>query len=81
MAAQFAKGRKWPLSEFPADWKLHGHAAGPIRNRQMLDEKPDLVIAFHEDWANAKGTRDCVAEAGRRGIKVELVDDPEKAKV
>ena len=54
-----AKGADWcahlyatsanPREEiaFPADWKAHGRAAGPIRNQQMLDEgKPDLVVAF-----------------------------------
>jgi hypothetical protein len=33
--------------EFKADWNKHGKAAGPIRNKQMLDEgKPDIVMAF-----------------------------------
>ena len=33
---------------FPANWRQFGRAAGPIRNRQMLDEQPELVLAFHE---------------------------------
>lgn len=53
---------------FRAAWETHGRAAGAIRNRQMLDEKPDLVVAFHDDLAMSKGTRDCVNEAERRGI-------------
>jgi len=33
--------------QFPADWTTYGNSAGPIRNRQMLEQgKPDLVIAF-----------------------------------
>src|SRR5690348_8540698 len=36
-----------PSEEYPADWDTHGKAAGPIRNKQMLEEgKPDLVVAF-----------------------------------
>ena len=31
---------------YPANWKLYGKKAGPLRNQQMLDTKPDLVIAF-----------------------------------
>jgi hypothetical protein len=31
----------------PADWDKHGKAAGPIRNREMLDLNPELVLAFH----------------------------------
>jgi len=38
----------------------------------MLDEKPDLVIAFHPNLAESKGTKDCVNEAKRRGIPVEV---------
>jgi hypothetical protein len=38
----------------------------------MLDLKPDLVIAFHEDLNVSKGTMDCILEANRRGIKVEI---------
>ena len=46
-------GERWAtanlkeLKIYPADWKKHDKAAGPIRNQQMLDEaKPDYVIAF-----------------------------------
>jgi len=61
---------------FPADWSV-GKKAGPLRNRQMLDEEPDLVIAFHDDLASSKGTKDCVGEARRRGIPVwQLVHVP-----
>ena len=35
------------VKEFPADWETHAKAAGPIRNRRMLEEgKPELVLAF-----------------------------------
>lgn len=76
MAGQFAIGRKWPFTEIRADWKTHGKAAGPIRNRQMLDllvSPEDFVIAFHEDLEHSKGTKDTVTEATRRGIKVEVI--------
>lgn len=55
-----------------ANWEKYGKAAGPRRNRAMLDMKPDLVLAFHDDMAKSKGTLDIVAEAKRRGIKVEI---------
>lgn len=61
------------VQAFSADWATHGKAAGPIRNRQMLDQKPDLVIAFHPNLASSKGTKDCVGEARRRGILVEII--------
>lgn len=55
---------------YPADWLKYGKAAGPIRNKQMLDTGPDVVLAFHDDLENSKGTRHCVTEAEKRGLEV-----------
>jgi hypothetical protein len=58
---------------FPAQWKIYGKAAGPIRNQQMLDEgKPDLVLAFHENISESRGTKDMVNRARGAGVKVEI---------
>lgn len=55
---------------FPADWKTHGRAAGPIRNQQMIDEgKPDLVVAF----PGGRGTADMVRRAKAAGIPVQEI--------
>jgi hypothetical protein len=55
---------------FPADWGRYREAAGPIRNQQMLDEgNPDLVVAFHSDLANSKGTADMVKRAREAGCR------------
>lgn len=56
-----------------AEWNKYGRAAGPLRNRKMLDLKPEGVIAFHRDIQKSKGTIDCMREAMRRGIRVELI--------
>lgn len=50
----------------PADWKKHGRAAGPIRNRVMLGNKIDLVIAF----PGGRGTADMIKAARERGVEV-----------
>lgn len=50
----------------PAQWKKHGRAAGPIRNRVMLGNDVDLVIAF----PGGKGTADMVKAATERGVEV-----------
>lgn len=62
--------------EYPADWKKYGKAAGPIRNRLMLEEgKPDLVLAFHPHlYTESKGTLDMVTVALAAGVKVILFD-------
>lgn len=32
--------------EFPADWKAHGKAAGPIRNKQMAEYADALLLIW-----------------------------------
>ena len=59
---------------YPAKWDEHGRAAGPIRNRQMLNEgKPDVVIAFHDFIPNSKGTKDMVEVAKAAGVPTYVV--------
>lgn len=61
---------------FPANWKRYGRAAGLIRNIQMLDEgNPDLVLAFHTNIENSKGTKNMIEQAKKRGIKVVLIKE------
>lgn len=74
MASTVAKSLGFKnIIPFPAEWEKYGKSAGPIRNRQMLDENPDLVIAFHDDIESSKGTKDCIKEAEKRGIEVQLI--------
>src|SRR3990167_858552 len=55
------------IKSFPANWNKFGKSAGPIRNKQMLDEgKPDLVLAFHNFIANSKGTKNMLEQAKKR---------------
>ncbi len=35
-----------PTDHYPADWNTYGNSAGPIRNAQMIVDRPDLVVAF-----------------------------------
>lgn len=63
----------WALSHvrtvhrYPADWRRHGRAAGPLRNQAMLGaETPDYVVAF----PGGDGTADMVRRAREAGIKV-----------
>lgn len=59
----------------PANWDKYGKAAGPIRNKQMLDMKPDEVIAFHNDIKNSKGTKNCLMQAKQMGIKTIVITE------
>jgi hypothetical protein len=60
----------------PAQWKRDGKAAGPKRNRAMLDVLLTLqscgyeiaVLAF--PMAESRGTRDMMAQAREAGVRV-----------
>lgn len=70
LAKRYAEECGWNYEGYPADWKLHGKRAGPIRNHQMLDEgKPDLVIAF----PGGIGTQNMIEQAEKAGVKVERI--------
>jgi predicted Rossmann-fold nucleotide-binding protein len=67
MARRFAEWAGIPVKTFNADWEKHGRAAGPIRNKQMLEEgKPDLVVAFD----GGRGTADMMRQARAAGVEV-----------
>ncbi|KKN01348.1 hypothetical protein LCGC14_1128740 [marine sediment metagenome] len=53
---------------------MYGKAAGPIRNKQMLDEgQPHLVLAFHDNIEESTGTKDMVKQAAKRGIETLVI--------
>lgn len=62
-----------PCRVFRADWDKYGLAAGPIRNAEMLKEKPIVVIACHKDLSKSKGTKNCVQQALRKKIPVKQI--------
>ena len=67
LAAEWALDMGVPVEAYPADWERHGRAAGPIRNRHMLEDScPDVVVAF----PGGKGTADMVKRAKARGVRV-----------
>ena len=73
LASEWAEERDIQVLVCPADRKRHGRAASVKRNRQMLAEKPDLVVAFPGD----SDTRHMVIIADEAGVKVIYsVPDP-----
>jgi hypothetical protein len=66
-AGEWAKSEGAKVTAYPANWRAHGKAAGPIRNRRMLDEgKPDVVVAL----PGGRGTADMIRQAEDRMIPV-----------
>lgn len=73
MAALWASNKDIQVLSFPAKWSEHGRAAGPIRNRLMLEEGgPQLVIGFHAAIQESKGTADMLRRARKAGCSVLL---------
>ena len=73
LAGAWAQNRGIEEVRFPADWKKHGRAAGPLRNKQMLDEgKPDLVVAF----PGGRGTANMVMQAQQKNVAICIVPAP-----
>lgn len=56
-----------------ANWTGLGKQAGPARNRRMIKMDPELVLAFHEDLKQSKGTVHTVRLAREIGIPVEVI--------
>lgn len=71
LCGQWAENRSVAVQACPADWKRYGRGAGPVRNRQMSDERPELLVAF----PGGKGTADMVRVAAKAGITVIVASD------
>ena len=65
------EGRLWadandiPIKRFPANWKKHGRAAGPIRNAEMA-AYADAVALF----PGGKGTDNMAMQAKKAGLTI-----------
>jgi hypothetical protein len=77
LCARAAQDFGFRVLAMPANWKKYGRAAGPIRNREMVEffvaNKGTLMYAFHDNLADSKGTKNCVGYAQSRGIKPIII--------
>jgi hypothetical protein len=74
LAKGVARKLGFKVKTYPANWRKYGRAAGPIRNREMLEkEDPDLVLAFHDNIEKSKGTKDMMKIAKKAGKTVKLI--------
>lgn len=69
-AVAAAKARNLATEVFPADWKKHGRAAGPIRNQEMIATVDGLIAFWNRQSA---GTFNAIQEAAGRRIWLRVV--------
>lgn len=56
----------------PADWDKHGKRAGILRNLEMLEREPDVVLAFRVN--GSLGTTHMIEAARKRNVPVVVFD-------
>lgn len=66
---RFSKEMGFQLKLFPADWNKYKRAAGPIRNKAMVQEA-DIVICFWDK--KSKGTKSLIDFARKESKKVYI---------
>lgn len=68
----WCRQRRVAYRVYSANWSAFGSAAGPKRNREMIDtERPDKVLAFLHPAS--KGAMGCARYARKQGYQVEEI--------
>lgn len=72
LAEKYAVERNYPLKVYHANWFIHGNAAGPKRNTQIVKECTHM-IAF--PTSDSKGTGDSIrkAQSAEKTVYVYMV--------
>ena len=77
MAGAAAEVAGLKVTKFPVsteEWEKFGKAAGPRRNKKMLDEShQNLVIAFLDENSKTGGTRNMIELAESYGYRVVVL--------
>jgi hypothetical protein len=71
LASEWAKERGVEFQIYEADWKKYRNAAGPIRNKQMLDSGIDKLCAF----PGGRGTKNMTNICRKAGIYIREYTD------
>ncbi len=69
------------IKEYLANWKNYGLYAGPYRNEKMIKKLLKykergyecIVLAFHNNIKESKGTKNCINQALKNGFIVRLI--------
>ena len=69
---KWATRRKIPIERFPANWKLHGRSAGPIRNGVMATYAAALIA-----FPGGRGTANMIKQAQEHNLIIHIIKPPE----
>ncbi len=69
LGEHFAKEKGFSIKYYPADWKKFGKAAGPIRNKKMVEDCHG-VICFWD--GKSKGTASLLQFAQKAGKPIKI---------
>jgi len=72
IAENIANKLKWDVIKHLPNWNKYGRAAGPVRNQLIIDEKPDILLAF--PMPESKGTYDAIKKAKKGLVKTIICD-------
>lgn len=64
-ARETAREHGYEYEEYPANWKVHGKAAGMIRNRQLVAACDHVIIFWDGESRGTKNTIDLCVKMGR----------------
>ena len=71
LVEQYATEHAHSLMLFPAEWERYGRAAGPIRNKSMV-ENSDQVVAFWD--GKSRGTASLIRYARKLGKPIAIIE-------
>lgn len=71
MGEHYAETMGIPVVRYPAQWDVHGKAAGPRRNRQMAENAEALIALL---YPGSRGTLNMIETAKKLGLQVYVKD-------
>lgn len=72
MGYKWATLNKIPILEYPANWKLHGKAAGPLRNKQMSEVADCLIAILPSRLHQSKGTKNMIEISIKKKYPIKI---------
>ena len=69
LGERYAVENGFEVEIYPAQWGKHGRAAGPIRNKKMV-EIADFAICFWD--GKSRGTKSFIVFAKEKGIPIRI---------